>query len=185
MSFEFRSPCAGLKLKLEMRKQPRIKKTESERKRFKPFSQRSMIRRPLLLCSSAEFQFSKTKSNIIRLIALFFFCLQFSAFWDFRWQKTMSFNDSKNKKNWSGLTRVWPGGPGPGSTGFPRVNSWAGFCLNPDRSQARVGQVPGRPAGPVRVLKHCSQSTQIQGFHPGPPHSFVLGSHAWPQNASY
>jgi|UPI000193D4C6 hypothetical protein len=49
MSFEFRSPCAGLKLKLEMRKQPRIKKTESERKRFKPFLQRSMIRRPLLL----------------------------------------------------------------------------------------------------------------------------------------
>jgi len=37
----------------------------------------------------------------------------------------------------------------------PRVNSRAGFCLHPDRSQARVGRVPGRPAGPVRVLKHC------------------------------
>jgi len=111
-------------------------------------------------CSSAEFQFSKTKSNIIRLIVLFFFCLQSSAFWDFRWQKTMSFNDSENKKK---IDRVLPGfgrvdrvpGRPSGSTGFPRVNSRAGFCLNPDRSQARVGQVPGRPAGPVRVLKHC------------------------------
>ncbi|KAJ6995814.1 hypothetical protein NC653_012628 [Populus alba x Populus x berolinensis] len=39
MSFEFQSLCVGLKLKLmlEMRKQPRIKKTESERRRFKPF----------------------------------------------------------------------------------------------------------------------------------------------------
>ena len=119
-----------------------------------------MIRRPLLLCSSAEFQFSKTKSNIIRLIALFFFCLQSSAFWDFRWQKTMSFNDSENNKK---IDRVLPGfgrvdrvpGRPSGSTGFPRVNSRAGFCLNPDRSQARVGQVPGRPAGPVWVLKHC------------------------------
>jgi hypothetical protein len=38
--------------------------------------------------------------------------------------------------------------------GFCRANSQAGFCLHPDRSQARVGRVPGRPAGPVRVLKH-------------------------------
>jgi len=48
-----------LKLKLmpEMRKRPRIKKTKSERRRFKPFS-RSMVRRrrPLLLNSSAGFQ---------------------------------------------------------------------------------------------------------------------------------
>jgi hypothetical protein len=29
----------------------------------------------------------------------------------------------------------------------------------------------------------ASQSTQFQGFHLGPPHSFILGSHAWPQNA--
>jgi len=41
-----------------------------------------------------------------------------------------------------------------GSTGFSLANSRAGFCLHPDRSQARVGRVPGRPAGPVRVLKH-------------------------------
>jgi hypothetical protein len=29
----------------------------------------------------------------------------------------------------------------------------------------------------------ASQSTQFQSFHPGPPYGFVLGSHAWPQNA--
>jgi hypothetical protein len=27
-----------------------------------------------------------------------------------------------------------------------------------------------------------SQSTHFQGFYPGPPHGFVLGNHAWPQN---
>jgi hypothetical protein len=36
---------------------------------------------------------------------------------------------------------------------FSGSDSRAGFCLNPDRSQARVGRVLGRPAGPVRVLK--------------------------------
>jgi len=40
-------------------------------------------------------------------------------------------------------------------TGFYRANSQTGFCLHPDRSQARVGRVPGRPARPVRVLKLC------------------------------
>ena len=86
---------AGLKLKLmpEMRKRPRIKKTESERRRFKPFLQRSMVRRSLLLCSSAEFQ--RQRVTLIRFIASFFFCLQSSTFWHFRWQKTTSFDDSK------------------------------------------------------------------------------------------
>jgi hypothetical protein len=59
------------------------------------------------------------------------------------------------KKKRPGLRRVWPGGPGPGSTGFHRANSQAGFCLHQDRSQARVGRVSGRPAGPVQVLKLC------------------------------
>jgi hypothetical protein len=68
--------------------------------------------------------------------------------------KTTSFNINQSKKNRLGLIRVLPGSPGPGSTGFHRANSQAGFCLHPDRSQARVGWVPGRPAGPVRVLKH-------------------------------
>ena len=107
-------------------------------------------------CSSAEFQ--RQRVTLIRFIASFFFCLQSSAFWHFRWQKTTSFNDSENKKK---IDRVSPGfgrvdrvlGRPAGSTGFPRVNSRAGFCLNPDRSQARVGRVPGRSAGPVRVLK--------------------------------
>ena len=58
------------------------------------------------------------------------------------------------KKRRSGLSRVYPGRPGSGSTGFHRANSQTGFCLDLDRSQARVGRVPGRPAGPVRVSKH-------------------------------
>jgi len=53
----------------------------------------------------------------------------------------------------------------PGSTGFRRVNSPPGFYLDPDRSQARVGRVPGRPAGPVRVSKLW--------FDPTPSHFFV------------
>jgi hypothetical protein len=111
-----------LKLMPEMRKRPRIKKTESERRRFKPFSQRSMVRRSLLLCSSAEFQ--RQRVTLIRFIASFFFYLQSSAFWHFRWQKTTSFNDSENKIK---INRVSPG--------FGRANSRAGFCLNPDRSR--------------------------------------------------
>jgi hypothetical protein len=57
------------------------------------------------------------------------------------------------KKNRSGRSRVCSGRPGPGSTGFFRTNFQAGFCLDPDRSYARVGWVPGRAAGPVRVSK--------------------------------
>ena len=53
----------------------------------------------------------------------------------------------------SGLSRVYPGRPGSGSTEFLRANSQAGFYLDPDRFQARVGRVPGQPAGPVRVSK--------------------------------
>jgi len=54
----------------------------------------------------------------------------------------------------AGFTRVArvPGLPG-GSTGFFRANFQAGFYLDPDRSQARVCRVPGRPAGPVRISK--------------------------------
>jgi hypothetical protein len=39
--------------------------------------------------------------------------------------------------------------------GFRQANSSTGFYLNPNRSQALVGQVPGQPAGPVRVSKLC------------------------------
>jgi hypothetical protein len=60
-------------------------------------------------------------------------------------------------KNRSGLNRVYPGRPGSGSTyrvdrvpgrptestGFRRANSPADFCLDPNRSQARVDP-PGR-----------------------------------------
>ena len=87
-------------------------------------------------------------------VSLFFVVLTFKTK-----AKTTSFNinQSKKKIDWvsSGFYRVArvPGQPG-GSTGFHRANSRAGFCLHPDRSQVRVGLVPGRPAGPVRVLKH-------------------------------
>jgi hypothetical protein len=68
----------------------------------------------------------------------------------------MTCNKKKIDRVSPGFDRVdrVPGRLGPGSTGFRWVNSRAGFCLHPDRSQARVGRVPGRPVGPVRVLKH-------------------------------
>jgi len=51
----------------------------------------------------------------------------------------------------AGFTRV-PGQPS-GLTRFFQANFQAGFYLDPDRSQAWVGRVPGRPAGPVWVSK--------------------------------
>jgi hypothetical protein len=54
-------------------------------------------------------------------------------------------------------------GPGPGSTGFRQANSQAGFYLHPDRSQARVGRVPDRPAEPVRVLKLWFKYFNLKG----------------------
>jgi hypothetical protein len=60
----------------------------------------------------------------------------------------------KRERERPGLSRVYPGRPGSGSTRrVDRVfwaNFQAGFYLDPDRSQ-----VPGRPAGPVRVSKLC------------------------------
>jgi hypothetical protein len=102
-------------------------------------------------CSSAEFQ--RQRVTLIRFIASFFFCLQSSAFWHFRWQKTTSFNDSENKKKLTGSHPGLAGWTGSRVDRVSRANSRVGFCLNPDRSQARVGQVPGRPAGPVQILK--------------------------------
>jgi hypothetical protein len=130
-----------LKLMPEMRKRPRIKKTESERRRFKPFSQRSMVRRSLLLCSSAEFQ--RQRVTLIRFIASFFFYLQSSAFWHFRWQKTTSFNDSENKKK---LTGFHPGLAGWTRSRVDRVSPGqfsSGFLPQPGPVQARVDP-PGR-----------------------------------------
>jgi hypothetical protein len=63
---------------------------------------------------------------------------------------------AKTKRDWvsGGFHRVaWVPGRPAGSTGFYRVNSQAGFYLHPDRSHARVGRIPGGPAGPVRVFK--------------------------------
>jgi hypothetical protein len=46
-------------------------------------------------------------------------------------------------------------------TGFCRVSrvtpghGLCNFFINPARFQPRVGRVPGRPAGPGRVSKHC------------------------------
>jgi len=96
-----------------------------------------------VLCSSTGFQ----RVELIRFaaivpnIATFFFTLQSST----------SFNDCQYKKK--KVIGSHLGGPGPGSTGFRLANSQAGFCLHRDRSQARVGRVPSRPARPVRVLK--------------------------------
>ena len=124
-----------------MRKRPRIKKTKSERRRFQPFSQRSMIKRSLLLCSSTEFQ--RQRVTLIRFIASFFFYLQSSTFWHFRWQKTTSFNDSENKKKLTGWTRSRVD-PVPGRLGFP------GPILERVFASTRTGPRPGstRRAGP-------------------------------------
>jgi hypothetical protein len=130
-----------------MRKRPRIKKTESERRIFKPFSQRSMVRRSQLLCSSAEFQ--RQRVTLIRFIASFFFYLQSLAFWHFRWQKTTSFNDSENKKkiDWvsPGFGRV---DPVPGRPGFPRPIPERVFAST--RTGPRPGSVGSRVDPPCR-----------------------------------
>jgi len=60
---------------------------------------------------------------------------------------------SMNKKNRPGLSGIYLGRPGPGSTGFRQANSQVGFCLDPDRFHARVGRVPSRPVEPVRISK--------------------------------
>jgi hypothetical protein len=58
--------------------------------------------------------------------------------------------DKKQKQKKKG-SRVYPGHPGSGSTRW--ANSPASFYLDPDRSQAQAGRVPGRPTGPIRVSK--------------------------------
>jgi len=150
---------AGLKLKLmpEMRKRPRIKKTKSERRRFQPFSQRSMIKRSLLLCSSTEFQ--RQRVTLIRFIASFFFCLQSSTFWHFRWQKTTSFNDSENKKK---LTGSHPGLAGWTGSRVDRVSPGqfpSGFLPQPGPvpGPGRPGPGSTRRAGPgFKTLLHAA-----------------------------
>jgi hypothetical protein len=61
------------------------------------------------------------------------------------------------KKGWvsARFTRVdrVPGWPAGSTWWFRRAKSLAGFYLDPDRSQARVGRVSGRLVGPVRVSK--------------------------------
>jgi len=135
----------------EMKKRPRIKKTESEKRRFKSFSQRSMVRRSLLLGSSVEFQ--RQRVTLIRFIASFFFYLQSSAFWHFRWQKTTSFNDSENKKKVTGSHPGLAGWTGSrvnlsGRPGFPgpipeRVFASTRTSLRPGSAGSRVDP-PGR-----------------------------------------
>jgi len=75
------------------------------------------------------------------------------------------FGHENIKKINLGLSRVWTGRPGLGST--LRVDRiWpsqfpAFFCLDPARPQARVGRVPSWPAGPGRVLKHWTKVNLI------------------------
>jgi hypothetical protein len=76
-----------------------------------------------------------------------------------KWEtKTTSFRIHVYIKKEAGFTQVArvPSRPA-GSTGFYRANSPTGFYLDPDRSQARVGRVSGRPARLVRVLKLWQQ----------------------------
>jgi hypothetical protein len=93
-------------------------------------------------CSSAEFQ--RQRVTLIRFIASFFFCLQSSVFWHFRWQKTTSFNDSENKKK---IDQISPG-------------------------FGRVDRVPGRPSFPGPIPKQVFASTRT-GPRPGSAGSWV------------
>jgi hypothetical protein len=43
----------------------------------------------------------------------------------------------------------------PGSIGFSRAKSLAGFFINPARFQPWISRVLSRPAWPSQVLKHC------------------------------
>jgi len=77
-----------------------------------------------------------------------------------KWEtKTTSFRIHVYIKKKAGFTQVArvPSRPA-GSTGFHRANSPTGFFLDPDRSQAQVGRVSGRPARLVRVLKLWQQA---------------------------
>jgi len=81
-------------------------------------------------------------TKIVTDIASFFFTLQSSAFWHFKMPKRrrlMTVNIKKFDRVSPRFDRVdrVPGRPA-GSTGFLQANSQAGFCLHPDRSQARV-----------------------------------------------
>jgi len=102
--------------------------------------------------------------------SLFFVVLDFKTK-----AKTTSFNIYQyKKKHRPSLNRVWLSGPGPGSIGFHQANSKTGFCLHPDRSQARVGRVPGRPTGPGRVLKHWFFHSFIFSFLASPSIFFFI-----------
>jgi hypothetical protein len=59
----------------------------------------------------------------------------------------------KKQREGSGLSQVYPGRSGSGLTRFRRANSQAGFYLDPDRFQARMGRVSSQPARLVRILK--------------------------------
>ena len=120
-----------------MRKRRRINKTESERRRFKPFSQRSIVNCfVLLLLRSIRARQIRLSSSFFVLRSSFFVCLRSSVLssrYVFRVIKQRRLMTGRVKKKWSGLTRVWPGQfpsgfwpppgpvpcpgrPGPGST---------------------------------------------------------------------
>jgi hypothetical protein len=70
-----------------------------------------------------------------------------SLFWPLK-AKMTSFNlYTYIKKNRLGLSRVYPGRLGPRSTGFRQANFQVGFCLDLDRSHARVGGSRVDPPG--------------------------------------
>jgi len=81
-----------------------------------------------------------------------------SSFWPFKRPKRRHLTSLYiYKKRRPGLSRVYPGRSGSGSTGFYRANSQTGFCLDQDRSQARVDP-PGRSGFQNTAYKLCSAS---------------------------
>ncbi|KAJ6953610.1 hypothetical protein NC652_005357 [Populus alba x Populus x berolinensis] len=55
-----------------------------------------------------------------------------------------------------------------GSPGFCRVIAPSGLLTNPNRSSYRVGRVPVRPAGPVRILRWVSKLLLLSFFLASP-----------------
>jgi hypothetical protein len=149
----------------KLKKRQRIKKRESERRRFVKRNKNLTLFTDLKQWSRV-FCFSALHDwNCFSLIR-FYLCLQLQqlcivhlrCFGLLTGQNDVVWRLCIYKKRRSGLSRVCPGHPSFGLTHrVDRVspaNFQTGFCLDPDRSQARIGRVPGWPARPVRVSKH-------------------------------
>jgi hypothetical protein len=139
--------CQNCKFK----RRPRIKKRESERRRFVNrnkslifFAVKQQWSRRLLLSSAPhrlKLIFLLIRFALWSICPILLHCS--SSFWPLKQRpkrrRLTSISKKKIDQVSAGFDRVArvPGRPA-GSIGFHRANSRASFCLHPDRSQARV-----------------------------------------------